>query len=159
VGTSNSTTNLARRGRIQATVILVSAGLAGMASVAVHNRFTVVATGAFHPVEIPGSGWVRVVHRGQERQLQLIGVRLENGPDAEVRLIAASDALDSSTVEATASRTLGVLPAGAASAAYRVDPSVDFERVRAVSLWSVSERRNLITAPLQVAESRFYGAN
>jgi hypothetical protein len=140
------------------TVILVSTALAGVASVVVNNRVTVLATGIFHPVEIAGSGWVRVVHSGQERQLQLIGIRLENGFDTEVRLIAASDALDSSTVEAAAFRTLGILPAGIGSAAYPIDPSVDFDKFRAVSLWAASKHRNLITAPLQVAKS-FYGAN
>jgi len=133
--------------------ILTSASLAGMWALIVHNRYEVVATGAFHPVAATGSGWVRVIRQGDHRWLELIAIRLGNQMAAETRLIAASDALDSGTVETAVCRKLGVLPAGTHSATYALDAAIDLSKYRAVALWSPVSHSNLLTAPLQVAEA------
>jgi hypothetical protein len=124
------------------------------------NHQRVLASGTFHPVARPGAGWVRVVSHGSHRaNVQLINIRLRNAPELEVRFVAASDVLDSSTAEAAAYLTVGSLPAGANSGEYDIDAVLDLNRYRAVTLWSTADHLNFMTAPLQVAGQSSIGAN
>jgi len=138
---------------IGVVAILAFASLAGVGGLIVHNRYEVVATGTFHPVAEAGSGWVRVIRQGDRRWLQLIAIQLGNQREAETRLIAASDALDSGTVETAACRKLGILSAGTHSATFALDAAIDLAKYRAITLWSLASHSNLLTAPLQVAET------
>lgn len=152
MGSLNRTSNMSRRGRIWVILLLASVLVAALASVIASNRYSILATGTFHGVVDPGSGWVRVIQLRAGLRLELIGVHLEHPMPVDVRLIAASDAFDSVTAEAAAFRSVGVLPAGTISAEYAVDPALDLAKFRAVTLWSVARRLNLVTAPLQLNE-------
>jgi hypothetical protein len=127
--------------------------------VALYNRYSVLATGTFHPVDRPGTGWVRIISQCSRQRLELIDMTTPDEGEAEVRLMATSDALDSITAESTVGRLVGILPAGARSGSFLVDPPIDLRRFRAVMLWSAAKHLNLITAPLQVSEQPYPGAN
>ena len=100
----------------------------------------------------------RVIQQRTRQKLEVFGVRIGNQEETEVRFIAASDALDSITAASTASRSVGILPAGSRSATFLIDPPVDLRRFRAVMLWSEAKHRNLVTAPLDATEQPELGA-
>jgi hypothetical protein len=153
----NRTSNRPRERTLVMAAAIVFAGVA-VAGVLLNKSYTIVASGAFHPVSLRGTGRVRIVAQRSGLRLELIDIRLGDESQAEVRIIAASDALDNSTAETTAFRGIGTLPAKTRSAAYPIDPSVDLGRFRAVVLWSSAKHLNLITAPLVAAESAHSGA-
>ena len=138
--------------------LLILAGLAAVTGIAVNRRYTILATGTFHPVNGSGTGWARVIQQRTRQKLEVFGVRIGNQEETEVRFIAASDALDSITAASTASRSVGILPAGSRSATFLIDPPVDLRRFRAVMLWSEAKHRNLVTAPLDATEQPELGA-
>ena len=152
--------NAQRRPRKAALAVLpIIAGAAILTGVAFYNRYNVLATGTFHPVGRTGTGWARIISQRTHQRLELIGIRTSYEGEAEVRLMAASDALDSITAESTANRSVGILPAGARSGSFLIEPPIDLRRFRAVMLWSAAKHLNLLTAPLQVPEQPYPGAN
>jgi hypothetical protein len=138
--------------------LFILAGAATVTGVVINRRYTVLATGTFHPVAGSVTGWVRVINQRSRQQLEVFGMRMGSQGDAEVRLIAASDALDSITAESTASRAVGILPTGSRSATFLIDPPVDLRRFRAVMLWSDTKHQNLVTAPLEATGQTLLGA-
>ena len=152
---SRNRTSVPRWSKIAMAVLFILAGAATVTGVVINSRYTVLATGTFHPVAGSGTGWVRMINQRTRQQLEVFGMRMANQGDTEVRLIAASDALDSITAESTASRTVGILPGGSRSATFLIDPPLDLRRFRAVMLWSGTRHQNLVTAPLEAPEQPY----
>jgi hypothetical protein len=108
-----------------------------------------LAVGEFHGVSHAGSGRA-TIHRGPsgERMLRLSELAVDNGPDLYVYLVAAPDAWDDSTVENSATISLGRLKGHLGNQNYAIPPDADLERYRSVTIWCRRFGVNFATAPL-----------
>jgi len=110
---------------------------------------SVVAQGAFHAVAHDGKGTARVVQQPDgSRILELTGFETSNGPDLQLYLVAAADAVDSDAVKQAGFVSLGELKGNVGDQSYAIPAGVDLSRHRAVTVWCRRFGVNFATAPL-----------
>src|SRR5262249_19790985 len=100
------------------------------------NGSKVLAKGEFHKVEKAGKGMGTVYRLADgKRILRLTGFETDNGPDLHVRLIAASDAVDTASAGKAEFVELGKLKGNKGNQNYDLPESVDLGKYRVVSIW------------------------
>ena len=108
-----------------------------------------LAVGHLHEVRHAASGTVTIHRRADGTMvLRLSELRVDNGPDLYVYLVAAPDALDDITVTRSGFISLGPLKGNLGNHNYEVPPDVDLSKYRAVSIWCRRFGVNFATAPL-----------
>jgi hypothetical protein len=109
----------------------------------------VLAKGEFHKADKAGSGTATIYQLADgKRVLRLTDFAVDNGPDLHVRLIAADDAKDTTSVAKTHHLELGKLKGNKGSQNYDVPENVDLGKYRVVSIWCNRFSVNFAAAPL-----------
>lgn len=141
------------RTRFAATAGFV-AGLLLLAGTAqAQQAAKVVAKGEFHNADKTGSGMATIYQLADgQRVLRLTNFSVDNGPDLHVRLIAANDAKDTTSVAKTAHVELGKLKGNRGDQNYDVPANVDLSKDRVVSIWCNRFSVNFAAAPLAAAK-------
>jgi hypothetical protein len=112
----------------------------------------VLAKGEFHKADKAGSGTVTIYQSADgKRVLRLTNFSVDNGPDLHVRLIAADDAKNTTSVAKTPHIKLGKLKGNRGNQNYDVPENVDLGTYRAVSIWCNRFSVNFAAAPLKAA--------
>ena len=112
----------------------------------------VLAQGPFHKADKAGKGTATIYQLDNgKRVLRLTNFSVDNGPDLHVRLIAAKDAKDTTSVAKTAHVELGKLKGNQGSQNYDVPENVDLGKYRVVSIWCNRFSVNFAAAPLTAA--------
>ena len=125
--------------------------LAGTAQ-AQEKAATVLAKGEIHNADKAGSGTATIYQLDNgKRVLRLTNFSVDNGPDLHVRLIAAADAKDTTSVAKTDHVELGKLKGNQGSQNYDVPESVDLSKYKVVSIWCNRFSVNFAAAPLTAA--------
>ena len=111
---------------------------------------TVLASGKFHGVahETKGVATIYQLPDGK-KTLRLSGFETSNGPDVQVYLVAAPDAIDNDTVTRAGFLSLGTLKGNVGDQNYDVPSGVDLSKYRAVTIWCRRFGVNFATAPLR----------
>lgn len=110
----------------------------------------VLASGEFHQVAHKGTGTATLCQlRNGARVLRLTDFSTYAADELEVRLIAAADAFENDTVEQTDFISLGALQSVAGDQGYGLPEGADWQKYRAVVIWSRKHRVNFTTAPLK----------
>ena len=112
----------------------------------------VLAKGEFHKADKAGSGTATIYQLADgKRVLRLTDFETENGPDLHVRLIAAKDAKNTTSVAKTDHMELGKLKGNQGSQNYDVPANVDLSKYQVVSIWCNRFSVNFAAAPLTAA--------
>jgi len=113
------------------------------------NMPTAIAAGRFHGVAHNARG-LATVHQFQDgrRVLRFTEFETSNGPELQVYLVAASDAMDSDTVKKAGFISLGALKGNIGDQNYEIPAGVDLEKYRAATVWCRRFSVNFATAPL-----------
>jgi hypothetical protein len=113
------------------------------------NGSVLLSSGKFHSVahETIGSAEIYRLDDGR-RVVRLKDFATSNGPDVRLYLISAPDAADSTTVKAGDFIELGRLKGNKGDQNYAIDPDVNLDRYRAVTIWCKRFSVNFGTAPL-----------
>jgi hypothetical protein len=110
----------------------------------------VLAQGQFHKADKAGKGTATIYRLANgKRVLRLTDFAVDNGPDLHVRLIAANDAKDTTSVAKTDHVELGKLKGNKGSQNYDVPENVDLGKYRVVSIWCNRFSVNFAAAPLR----------
>ena len=110
---------------------------------------TLLAVGHLHDVRHEGTGTVTIHRRSDGSMvLRLSELRMDNGPDLHVYLVAAPDAWDDETVTRSGFISLGRLKGNLGNHNYEVPATVDLSRYRSISIWCRRFGVNFATAPL-----------
>jgi hypothetical protein len=110
----------------------------------------VLAKGEFHNADKAGKGTATVYQLADgKRILRLANFATDNGPDLHVRLIAAGDARDTTSVAKTDHVELGKLKGNKGNQNYDVPADLDLGRYRVVSIWCNRFSVNFSAAPLK----------
>jgi hypothetical protein len=113
----------------------------------------VLEKGEFHKADKNGSGTATIYQLAAgKRVLRLTNFSVENGPDLHVRLIAAADAKDTTSVAKTDHVELGKLKGNQGSQNYDVPENVDLSKYQVVSIWCNRFSVNFAAAPLIAAK-------
>ena len=134
-----------------ATLALFVAGLFlhNGATQAQEKGAKVLAKGEFHNADKTGSGTVTLYQLADgKRVLRLTDFSVDNGPDLHVRLIAAADARDTTSVAKTDHVELGKLKGNKGDQNYDVPADVDLGKYKVVSIWCNRFSVNFAAAPL-----------
>jgi hypothetical protein len=112
----------------------------------------VLASGRFHKGahETMGDAAIYRLPSGK-RVLRLTNFETSNGPDVQVYLVKAMDALDNDTVKNAGFVNVGALKGNVGDQNYDVPDDVDLSSYRAVTIWCRRFGVNFGTAPLQPA--------
>jgi hypothetical protein len=111
----------------------------------------VLAKGEVHKAEKAGKGTATVYRLADgKRVLRLTDFETENGPDLHVRLIAADDAKDTTSVAKAEFVELGKLKGNKGNQNYDLPENVDLSKYRVVSIWCNRFSVNFAAAPLKV---------
>ena len=137
-----------------AAMAVFVAGLLLLAGTAqAQQAATVLAKGEFHNADKTGSGTATIYQLADgKRVLRLTDFAVDNGPDLHVRLIAADDAKDTTSVAKTDHVELGKLKGNKGSQNYDVPARVDLSKYRVVSIWCNRFSVNFAAAPLTAAK-------
>jgi hypothetical protein len=112
----------------------------------------VLAKGEFHKADKAGSGTATIYQLDNgKRVLRLTNFSVDNGPDLHVRLIAAKDAKNTTSVAKTDHMELGKLKGNQGSQNYDVPANVDLSKYQVVSIWCNRFSVNFAAAPLTAA--------
>jgi hypothetical protein len=113
----------------------------------------VLAQGQFHKADKAGKGTATIYRLANgKRVLRLTDFAVDNGPDLHVRLIAANDAKDTTSVAKNPHIELGKLKGNQGSQNYDVPENVDLSKYQVVSIWCNRFSVNFAAAPLTVAK-------
>jgi hypothetical protein len=113
----------------------------------------VLAKGQFHKADKAGKGTATIYQLANgKRVLRLTDFAVDNGPDLHVRLIAAKDAKNTTSVAKTDHVELGKLKGNQGSQNYDVPENVDLGKYRVVSIWCNRFSVNFAAAPLTTAK-------
>ena len=113
----------------------------------------VLAQGEFHKADKAGSGTVTLYQLADgKRVLRLTDFSVDNGPDLHVRLIAAKDAKNTTSVAKTDHVELGKLKGNQGSQNYDLPEKVDLGKYKVVSTWCNRFSVNFAAAPLTAAK-------
>src|SRR5262249_37531119 len=109
-----------------------------------------VSRGRFHDGAHKTSGMAAIYQLADGRRLlRLTGFETSNGPDVQVYLVAANDAMDNATVTNAGFLHLGALKGNTGDQNYDVPADADLHKYRAVTIWCRRFSVNFGTAPLQ----------
>lgn len=109
-----------------------------------------VSSGRFHDGAHKTSGMAAIYKLADGKQvLRLTDFATSNGPDVQVYLVAANDAMDSATVTKAGFLHLGALKGNMGDQNYEVPAGTDLNKYRAVTIWCRRFGVNFGTAPLQ----------
>ncbi len=109
-----------------------------------------VSTGRFHDGAHKTYGMAAIYQLSDGRRLlRLTDFATSNGPDVQVYLVAASDAMDNATVTNAGFLHLGALKGNTSDQNYEVPADADLNKYRAVTIWCRRFGVNFGTAPLQ----------
>lgn len=109
----------------------------------------VLSSGSFHGVahETHGRAMIYETPAGQHI-LRLTDFMTSNGPDVQVYLVAAPDAMDNETVTRAGFVHVGALKGNVGDQNYELPAGVDLGKYRAVTIWCRRFGVNFATAPL-----------
>ncbi len=110
--------------------------------------------GTFHDGahKTSGSATVHQLADGK-RVLRLTNFETSNGPDVQLYLVAAADALDNETVTKAGFVNLGALKGNVGDQNYDIPAELDLAKYRAVSVWCRRFSVNFGTAPLSESKA------
>jgi hypothetical protein len=121
-------------------------------AVAADSEPTVVAAGSFHSGAHETSGKATIYRFPDGRRvLRLTEFATSNGPDVQVYLVKASDAMDNDTVKQAGFINVGALKGNMGDQNYDIPAEVDLGVYRAVTIWCRRFGVNFGTAPLAAA--------
>ncbi len=108
-----------------------------------------VASGPFHGVAHATRG-IATIYQATDgkRTLRLTDFETSNGPDVQLYLVAAADALDNETVTKAGFLPLGALKGNVGDQNYVLPSGVDLAKYRSVTVWCRRFGVNFATAPL-----------
>ena len=111
-----------------------------------------LVTGSFHngAHETKGTATVYRLPDGK-RVLRLTGFETSNGPDVQVYLVKAMDAMDNDTVKQAGFVNIGALKGNVGDQNYEVPAAIDLGEYQAVTIWCRRFGVNFGTAPLRPA--------
>ena len=113
----------------------------------------VLAKGEFHNADKAGSGTATIYQVADgKRVLRLTDFAVDNGPDLHVRLIAANDARNTTSVANTNHVELGKLKGNQGNQNYDLPENVDLSKYRVLSIWCNRFSVNFAAAPLTAAK-------
>jgi len=108
-----------------------------------------IASGKFHDGAHKTSGTAAILaFAGGQRILRLADFSTSNGPDVQVYLGVAPDALDSETVTRAGFVRLGALKGNVGDQNYEIPADVDLSKYHSVTIWCQRFGVNFGTAPL-----------
>ena len=108
-----------------------------------------LVTGHFHDGAHKTSGTASVYQLADGKQvLRFTSFETSNGPDVQVYLVAAPDALDNETVTKAGFLPLGGLKGNQGDQNYELPADLDLAKYRAVTVWCRRFGVNFATAPL-----------
>lgn len=108
-----------------------------------------LVSGHFHDGAHKTSGMASVYKLADGKQvLRFTSFETSNGPDVQVYLVAAADALDNETVTKAGFLPLGELKGNQGDQNYELPAGVDLNKYRAVTIWCRRFSVNFGTAPL-----------
>jgi hypothetical protein len=129
------------------TNVKVNESLPGADAQASTSRTLV--TGHFHDGAHKTSGMASVYQLADGKQvLRFTSFETSNGPDVQVYLVAAPDALDNETVTKAGFLPLGGLKGNLGDQNYELPAGVDLNKYKAVTIWCRRFSVNFGTAPL-----------
>ena len=109
--------------------------------------------GEFHNADKTGSGTATIWQLADgKRVLRLANLKVDNGPDLHVRLIAADDARNTASVASLDHVELGKLKGNKGNQNYDVPANVDLSKYKVVSIWCNRFSVNFAAAPLSAAK-------
>ena len=109
-----------------------------------------LSSGRFHDGAHKTSGMAAIYKLADGKEvLRLTDFATSNGPDVQVYLVAANDAMDSATVTKAGFLHLGALKGNMGDQNYEVPAGTDLNKYRAVTIWCRRFGVNFGTAPLQ----------
>ena len=111
-----------------------------------------LVTGSFHngAHETRGTATIYRLADGK-RVLRLTGFETSNGPDVQVYLVKAMDAMDNDTVKQAGFVNIGALKGNVGDQNYEVPADLDLGEYQAVTIWCRRFGVNFGTAPLRPA--------
>ena len=113
----------------------------------------VLAKGKFHNADKTGKGTATLYQLADgKRVLRLTNFSVDNGPDLHVRLIAADDAKNTTSVAKTPHIKLGKLKGIRGNQNYDVPENVDLSKYKVVSIWCNRFSVNFAAAPLKAVK-------
>ena len=116
-----------------------------------HEPMT-VASGTFHNGAHDTKGTATLYRLADgKRVLRLTGFETSNGPDVQVYLVKAMDAMDNDTVKQAGFVNLGALKGNVGDQNYDVPTDLDLGQYRAVTIWCRRFGVNFGTAPRAAA--------
>jgi len=108
-----------------------------------------VASGQFHAGSHETHGDASIYElRSGKRVLRLTAFETSNGPDVQVYLVRARDAMDNDTVKNAGFVNVGALKGNLGDQTYDVPADLDLDEYRAVTIWCRRFGVNFGTAPL-----------
>lgn len=111
-----------------------------------------VSQGMFHKGAHETSGTASIFQTPDgKRVLRLTDFMTSNGPDVQVYLVAANDALDNETVTKAGFIHVGALKGNIGDQNYELPGDVDLAKYRAVTIWCRRFGVNFGTAPLSLS--------
>jgi hypothetical protein len=113
----------------------------------------VLAKGEFHNADKAGSGTATIYQLADgKRVLRLTNFAVDNGPDLHIRLIAADDAKNTTSVAKADHVELGKLKGNKGDQNYDVPANVDLGKDKVVSIWCNRFSVNFAAAPLRAVK-------
>lgn len=114
----------------------------------------ILSSGNFHDGAHTTRGMATIYQlQGGRRALRLTQFETSNGPDVQVYLVAAPDAMDNATVKNSGFVSLGAMKGNKGDQNYEVPSDVDLSKYRAVTIWCRRFGVNFGTAPLSLTNS------
>jgi hypothetical protein len=110
-----------------------------------------LASGQFKGYAHETQGNAGIYQVNGKRVLRLTNFKTSNGPDVHVYLVAASDAMDDTTVKKAGFIDLGSMKGNMGDQNYDVPNAVDLAKYQAVTIWCARFNVNFGTAPLKGA--------
>ena len=113
-----------------------------------------LSSGSFHDGAHPTSGAATLYQlRDGKRVLRLTNFATSNGPDVQLYLVKATDAIDNDMVKQAGFVNLGALKGNVGDQNYDVPSDIDLSAYRAVTVWCRRFGVNFGTAPLAPVHS------
>ena len=140
--------------KFAALALFVAAGfLYAGAAQAREKAAKVLAKGEFHNADKTGKGTAIIYQLANgKRVLRLRDFAVDNGPDLHVRLIAADDAKDTTSVAKADHVELGKLKGNKGNQNYALPADVNLRKYKVVSIWCNRFSVNFAAAPLKAVK-------
>jgi len=135
--------------KVSETLPAQAATMTGATTAPAMDDPMLVSTGAFHSVSHDTKGVATIYqYPNGKRVLRLTQFETSNGPDVQLYLVAAGDAMDNATVTKAGFVHLGALKGNIGDQNYDIPSDVDLATHKAVTVWCRRFGVNFGTAPL-----------